>query len=90
MSPVDARKWRTLGALAIWMGVLGAAVLMGFVVLSSIGELGSYDCGSACQERQAAAESSRHWMTWLALVGGGILVIGGIVIRMGVPRPDDD
>jgi hypothetical protein len=89
MSPVDARKWRTLGALAIWLGVLGAIVLMVFVVLSGFGELGSYDCGTACQERQAAAEVRRHWMTWLALGGGGALVIGGIVIRLGVPNPDD-
>ena len=88
MSPARARSWRTFGAIAIWCGVLACLAMLALAFLDGLGELGNYDCGSACEARQAATAERHHVYKLLAMFVAAPLSVAGVIIRMRVPDPD--
>ena len=87
MSPDGARTWRAMAAVAIWAGLAAAIISGAFIMLMGLSELGSYDCGTACEERMARHEKNQGYLTYLA-IAGGIAFVAGIAIRLRVPDPD--
>ena len=87
MTPQRAHKLRAMGTIAIWGGLIAAIFSGAFIMLMGLSELGSYDCGSACEERMARHDKNRGYLTYLA-VAGGIAFVAGIAIRLRVPDPD--
>jgi hypothetical protein len=79
MDPSVARDWRFVAKMAIAIGLILGPILVVAAMGAGLASVVS-NCNRDCGDGAAV-------MGYLGLIGGGVLVVGGIIALIALPRP---
>jgi len=85
----ELRRWRSRAAIMILIGLLGGLVLGGFAVFwGAASGMATMGCGgsSGCEQRTEEEGAQANRLLYLALFGGGGLIVAGVATRIVTTR----
>ena len=81
----ELQRWRSRGGWAIVLGMFGGiALAMWALFWGAVNGMGTMGCGgsSGCEERMEAASAHDEQLLYIALIGGGGMIVAGIAARI--------